>query len=587
MPIGNRGSPLINTAPNPASRYIRTHPVVAFLLVSLIFFAVLTMVYPQSADLTGPLGYMVATTAAGIVFLRGARKLEGRERLAWSILGVALLLASVGLIVIGVVSSAGLELPAFGPIDAFFIVSYILVCISVVTLPHTDGRWSTRVLGLVDGLVGAVAVGAVAWVWFLSGYLQLLAAAPPMQRVIAMTYPVLDVAILICLLMLSVRRSRYRFDPRLLLLSIGVAFQVAADLAFAASGAGNMFVEAQPIYPLNLAAGFFLLATASIVSQRPAPREFADRPRRWITLIAPYGAAAFMSLGLVWHAVQSEAGHVVLLAVGTMAVVALTIARQAVSIRDYRFQAEEDRQNLVSSISHELRTPLTAMVGMLELMRLGDERLSTQEHDEFLETVTGQARYMGRIVSDLMLVARDLDGLVQIVPMPVDLDELITTAVSHVEGSQAVEIRVHALTVEVDGGRLQQAIANLVSNAIKYGNGQVLVTAERGVNLVIEVHDDGPGVPTKYEWSIWNRFERGPRKLDSRVPGSGIGLAIVAMVAQAHGGHAGYHRSEILGGSCFFLSIPVPTVARLEGMRPGPENPGLVAVRAWSPARLT
>jgi signal transduction histidine kinase len=549
---------LINTA--PIRRHLGEQPVVTVLLIVIVCFAALTVVFPRSADLTGPLGYMVATTAAGMVFLREARNLEGRERLAWSLLGVALLIASLGLIVIGVVSSSGVELPAFGPIDVFFIVSYLLVCISVVTLPHTEGRWSTRALGLVDGLVGAIAVATVAWVWFLSGYLELLAAAPPLERVIAMTYPVLDVAILISLLMLSVRRSRYRFDPRLLMLSIGVAFQVAADLAFAATGVGELFVDAKPVYPLNLTAGFFLLVTASIVSERPAPREFADRPTRWVTLIAPYGAAAVMSVGLVWHASQFDAGHIVLLAVGTLAVVALTITRQAVSIREYRHRVDEDRQSLVSSISHELRTPLTVMVGMLELMRLGDQRLSTEEHDEFLETVTAQASYMGRMVSDLMLVARDLDGLVPIAPAPLELDELIRTAVSQVEGSQAVEIRVRALTVDVDGSRLQHAVANLVSNAIKYGNGQVLVTAERGVNLVIEVHDDGPGVPTKYEWTIWNRFERGPRRLDSRVPGSGIGLAIVAKVARAHGGHAGYHRSEILGGSCFFISIPARPV---------------------------
>jgi len=132
--------------------------------------------------------------------------------------------------------------------------------------------------------------------------------------------------------------------------------------------------------------------------------------------------------------------------------------------------------------------------------------------------------------------------------------------------------------VEVDGERIQQAIANLVSNAIKYGNGQVLVTAERGMNLVIEVHDDGPGVPTKYELVIWNRFERGPRNLDSRVPGSGIGLAIVAKVARAHGGHAGYRRSEILGGSCFFVSIPVNAVARSESHRDEPDATELIAV---------
>lgn len=85
----------------------------------------------------------------------------------------------------------------------------------------------------------------------------------------------------------------------------------------------------------------------------------------------------------------------------------------------------------------------------------------------------------------------------------------------------------------------------------------MIVTAVTDEDLTIEVHDDGPGVPTKYELVIWNRFERGPRRLDSRVPGSGNGLAIVTKVAKAHGGTAGYRRSEILGGACFFLSIPL------------------------------
>jgi signal transduction histidine kinase len=537
--------------------------VVSLLIVAVLGMALSTLVLPEVADLTGPLGYIVATAAAGIVFLRGARNLDRRERRAWSILGVALLLGSLGLLVFGVVSSAGVDVPAFGPLDAFFITAYALVCVSVVSLPHTEARWSIRALGLVDGLVGAVAIAAVAWVWFLSDYLQLLDAAPAGQRIIAMTYPIIDVAILISVLMISVRRSSYRFDPRLLLLSIGLVFQVLADVAYAASGVGELFVEAKPIYVLNIAAGVFFLATASIVHSKPAARQFADRPTRWTTLIAPYGAAAFMTIGLVWHAVQSEGDHVLLLAVGTVAVVALTFARQAVSIREIRFQADDDRQHLVSSISHELRTPLTSMVGMLELMRVGDERLSKAEHGEFLDTVTAQARYMGRIVSDLMLVARDTEGSVQVVLSPHSLEPLIRAAVALAEGSQAVEVRLPSLTVVVDGERIQQAVANLVANAVKYGGGRVLVTAKQlGQDLTIEVHDDGPGVPTKFELVIWNRFERGSRNLDSRIPGSGIGLAIVAKVARAHGGHTGYRRSELLGGSCFYLSIPAHAVPR-------------------------
>jgi signal transduction histidine kinase len=376
-------------------------------------------------------------------------------------------------------------------------------------------------------------------------------------------------------LLLSVRRSNYWFDRRLLLLSIGLVFQILADVAFAVNGVGELFKDAQPIYVLYLAATVFFLASASIVHLKPRVREFADRPTNWITLIAPYGAALLMVSGLVWNAIRGELGHLPLLAVATVVVVVLTIARQAISIREYRYRVDDDRQNLVSSISHELRTPLTSMYGMLELLRAGEVVLSDEEKKEFLDTATSQARYMGRIVSDLILLARDRDDTIHVVPSPCKLDRLIREAVDRVEGKEVVEVRVPALTVVVDRARFEQAIANLVGNAVKYGNGRVLVTATQGEDVLIEVHDNGPGVPTKYELVIWNRFERGPRKLDSRVPGSGNGLAIVARVAKAHGGGSGYRRSEILGGSCFFMSMPAATT-RSEIARIGADAAPLV-----------
>jgi signal transduction histidine kinase len=75
-------------------------------------------------------------------------------------------------------------------------------------------------------------------------------------------------------------------------------------------------------------------------------------------------------------------------------------------------------------------------------------------------------------------------------------------------------------------------------------------------DLVIEVHDNGDGVPRKYELAIWNQFERGIHRLNSTVPGSGIGLAIVDMVVRRHGGLGTYERSKRLGGSCFRITLP-------------------------------
>ena len=136
---------------------------------------------------------------------------------------------------------------------------------------------------------------------------------------------------------------------------------------------------------------------------------------------------------------------------------------------------------------------------------------------------------------------------------------VVTAALRNVDadGTRIDEQRVEDAIVRVDADRLQQALTNLLTNAVRYGGDQVVVhTRVDGKDLVIEVHDNGPGVPTRYESMVWQRFERGAHRLDAVTPGLGIGLAIVRAVAESHGGVAHYRESEILGGACFSLAIP-------------------------------
>jgi signal transduction histidine kinase len=112
-----------------------------------------------------------------------------------------------------------------------------------------------------------------------------------------------------------------------------------------------------------------------------------------------------------------------------------------------------------------------------------------------------------------------------------------------------------------------QIVTNLLSNAAKYGSSRVEIVAfEEGADTVIEVHDDGPGVPDMYHLVIWERFERGAQR-QSAIPGSGIGLSVARGIARSHGGDTDYRRSERLGGSCF--SVRVPLLRRLP-QRPTP-----------------
>ena len=132
--------------------------------------------------------------------------------------------------------------------------------------------------------------------------------------------------------------------------------------------------------------------------------------------------------------------------------------------------------------------------------------------------------------------------------------EVVTRAMGSVEtGSVSTAIEVEpGLEARIDQRRVQQVLVNLVTNAIRYGGGRALVEiSSAGSDLVIEVHDDGPGVLKKWELAIWKRFERGPNRLNAVQPGSGIGLAVVAAITRAHGGSVGSSRSERLSGACF------------------------------------
>jgi signal transduction histidine kinase len=108
-----------------------------------------------------------------------------------------------------------------------------------------------------------------------------------------------------------------------------------------------------------------------------------------------------------------------------------------------------------------------------------------------------------------------------------------------------------------DRGRLIQVLVNYLTNATRYGSGEIRIDA-RGEDrhIVINVHDNGPGVPKRHEEAIWDRFERGAHRFDATVPGSGIGLPIARMLVEAHGGTASYRRSGQLGGARFTMSIP-------------------------------
>jgi two-component system sensor histidine kinase KdpD len=233
--------------------------------------------------------------------------------------------------------------------------------------------------------------------------------------------------------------------------------------------------------------------------------------------------------------------------------------RQVYVIYRDRHRVDRKRAELVASVSHELRTPLTAMVGFLSLLDDHAEEFPVDARQEMIAEAAEQARHMSRLVSDLLMLAKgDTRGfsleIREVRAISVVMSVLRNTEVAGTRIEQDLDADV---VVRLDPDRMKQALANLLTNALRYGGDRCLVVAKvSGRDLVFEVHDNGGGVPTRYQSLIWQHFERGAHRLDASTPGLGIGLSIVQTVTESHGGRADYRVSERLGGACFSVTIP-------------------------------
>ena len=513
----------------------------------------------ETRAIAGMVGTFAGLAAAGFVFMHKAHKVDRQERRAWTLVGVGLMIAAMGIVVLALQVTITGDAPTFGPIDLFFLAGYALAIVGFGLLPHTAGHPLQRVRIVLDGLIGAISIAALFWVLVLSGIVTGLAQAPIWQRVIGSMYPLLDLGVVVVVMIAIVRRSSHRFDPRLVLFAVAMLLQTVGDVSFLVSGVGNSFAEAEPLYGVFLLAASAFLATALIVDVEPEPRHYADRTTPLWTLMAPYTAALAMLFVLVSRMSDSkiDTGDRLLLT-ATFLVAILVIGRQALAIRENRVLIEQQRTELVSSISHELRTPLTAMLGFLSILHY-NEVDGPGERAELIEVVHHQANYLARIVQDLLLLADGDPSGMSLTITEVNVggtieNSLNATSIDH----DCVEVDVsERLIAHVDAERLEQILVNLITNADRYGGNACLIKAfANGGALVIEVHDSGPGVPKKHELVIWERFERGPNRYNSLVPGTGIGLAVVRAIVEAHGGRAGYRRSDELGGGCFWVELP-------------------------------
>lgn len=551
---------------------------VVFVLIAAAIMAELSD--PETASVIGTIGMVVGHGTAAVLMYRRSENLPDAERRVWRVFASAFGLIATSLVVFAATIPA--EPPVFGWIDAGFLLSYglLIVALGMLARIHRFGPpWG---LTMLDSVVAAVAASALIWELVLSDLGAV--AATPLERVGLALYPVLDVGLVVGLCLVAIRRSGFKFDPRLLLLAGATAAQVFADVTFLrdALGAAN-FTDASPHFGLFLVAPALAVAAATIVERTAeirSPGERAEMPL-W-AILWPYLLAGalvpvhvFRVEGLLGEAATGtlQARNVTddrVVLYSLLAVGVLVLIRQAIAIRHNRKRVERQRRDLISSVSHELRTPLTAILGFLEIVQEDPENLDPDEREQMLKVAAAETRHMSRTMTDIVTLARDGGASMAIRTREVSLTDVIESAVAD-EGiglNLTTDVDDHRL--RVDGDRLQQAVGHLLANARLYGGKRAHIRAVvHGGTLTIAVHDNGPGVPSRHLATIWDQFDRGPRRLDSTSPGLGIGLSIVRAVARAHGGSTTYVTSDLLGGACFRIVVPSNVRSTTTWLRPG------------------
>jgi two-component system phosphate regulon sensor histidine kinase PhoR len=224
-------------------------------------------------------------------------------------------------------------------------------------------------------------------------------------------------------------------------------------------------------------------------------------------------------------------------------------------------RALQVKDDFVASVSHELRTPLTSVLGYLELLRQRDDLPEAVRSQ--LDVIHRNAGSLKLLVSDLLDVAQAREGGLELRRGPVDLAELVREvldAATHQAGTAGLEIVAslpQTLLADLDGPRIRQVVNNLVSNALKYteAGGSVTVTLQRdGDDAVLTVCDTGIGMTEQELEHVCTRFFRGEGALRREIPGTGLGLNIVASIVNAHGGRLSVE-SDPARGSRFTVRL--------------------------------
>lgn len=225
----------------------------------------------------------------------------------------------------------------------------------------------------------------------------------------------------------------------------------------------------------------------------------------------------------------------------------------------------EVRSQFVASVSHELKTPLTAIRMFAETLAMGRAR-DERTKSEYLDTIVGESERLARLVDNVLDFSKIEQGKKIYRLRPTRLDEVANSATRAMQFPLAQEgfrlrlsVQEEMPEIEADPDAIQQAILNLLTNAMKYsGDAREidLRLAARNGDAVIEVVDHGLGMAPEEQKHVFEKFYRAPSHESRLIAGTGLGLTLVDHIVKAHGGRVEVASAPGAGSTfCMFLPI--------------------------------
>lgn len=228
---------------------------------------------------------------------------------------------------------------------------------------------------------------------------------------------------------------------------------------------------------------------------------------------------------------------------------------------------EQLRANLLRSISHDLRTPLTSISGNADALLHSYQALDDDSRTQMITDIYDDAQWLTELVENLLAVTKISDGSVKLQLSDQVVDDIVAEALRHID-RHAAEHHITSdcgelpLLVRADARLIMQLLINLVNNAIKYSpaGSHIEIRAFREAeHAVIEVSDDGPGIPDAQKPQVFEMFYTGSKRVADSRRSLGLGLSLCRSIVNAHGGELTLH-DNTPNGCIFSFTLPLSEI---------------------------